>query len=554
MNFNNLRSEKINKKLAIICVVFSLLLFLIATVSPLHIFLGEIVLNIGEKLIKRSLTHEIWQMRFVTYELNAGFLFLISAFFYCIINENKLTDRKKTFLLTAVLIFFIVFTFISAVKHEAWNDEVFAWQLSEYHSIPSLFHEMRYEGHFLPWYLILMPFSKMSFPIETLNIIAWFINALTAVFFLFKSPFSLLSKTAVLCTSVFLYWNPVVARPYVLIPPLLFLLASIYNERNQKPVIFGILLALLANTHAYIEGFVGITALLFFIYDVIIPWKDYSNKEKKAHVISLAVTGLGIITAALQVLPALFIIDKSEAARLQFNPSELKYFFTAAVNFKFLFPCLLLCVIYFTVKLYKTDKKLFTVFIVSIVYMFLFSVFIYGLGIPNRAFLWFWIMLFVLWIIKDIKLNKSVLLFVTCLFLISPSHNINDIKSDFCNIPAGQKYIQEKYTNDVPVFIQTAIFTSTFVYGLHNEYNIHYVEDLIPFRPFSASQGFNTHSTSSLSDMLIKIKNSPEFSSSQNFIIIICDWYDTQLKKDLEKSGIKCVKFSPCSIWEFENK
>ena len=69
--------------------------------------------------------------------------------------KNWIKDHKEfiVFLLYAGLTFSLLFF------HENWRDEAQAWLIARDCTIPELIDEMKYEGHFLVWYLILMPFA-----------------------------------------------------------------------------------------------------------------------------------------------------------------------------------------------------------------------------------------------------------------------------------------------------------------------------------------------------------------------------------------------------------
>ena len=78
-----------------------------------------------------------------------------------------------------VLLFFIlhtVITFVLLFYHENYRDEAQAWLIAKNCNLTELFGVMKYEGHFMLWYLILMPFAKLGFPYFTMNIISCIIN------------------------------------------------------------------------------------------------------------------------------------------------------------------------------------------------------------------------------------------------------------------------------------------------------------------------------------------------------------------------------------------
>lgn len=85
---------------------------------------------------------------------------------------NWLKVHKKIIVFTI----YACITFSLLFFHESWRDEAQAWLLARDCSIPELVAAMKYEGHFLLWYFILMPFAKNGFPYITTNILSWLIT------------------------------------------------------------------------------------------------------------------------------------------------------------------------------------------------------------------------------------------------------------------------------------------------------------------------------------------------------------------------------------------
>ena len=147
-------------------------------------------------------------------------------------------------------------------RHEPWRDELHTWLVTGDLTVGQLWHEMRWEGVML-WQLLLHPLARMGAPVWTLGAVSWVINWATLWFFAKKAPFGAAAKAVAMASVPFLYLNPVISRCYVLVPPILFGLAALWGERDRRPVLFGGLVALLANTHLYLEGSAGLIALVF---------------------------------------------------------------------------------------------------------------------------------------------------------------------------------------------------------------------------------------------------------------------------------------------------
>lgn len=135
-----------------------------------------------------------------------------------------------------------------ASQHEPWFDEAQAWLLARDGSLwHMLTAQMRYEGSPALWHLILMGPAKLGLPYSSLTVIAVMV-ALAGAFVLVRySPFPWPLTVGVLFSFVVAYQYAVVARSYVLLPLLLFLLAIAWRRRLASPWPFVIVLCLLAN-------------------------------------------------------------------------------------------------------------------------------------------------------------------------------------------------------------------------------------------------------------------------------------------------------------------
>ncbi|MGH8909507.1 MAG: hypothetical protein ACRD0K_24160 [Egibacteraceae bacterium] len=139
-----------------------------------------------------------------------------------------------------------------AQRHEPWFDEAQAWLLARDESLWHLLvHQMRYEGSPPLWHLLLMGPAQLGAPYPTLEAIAVVIAILGAYVLVRFSPFPLPLTVGVLFSFVVAYQYAVVARSYVLLPPLLFCLALTWTRRLRDPWPFALVLTLLALTSTH---------------------------------------------------------------------------------------------------------------------------------------------------------------------------------------------------------------------------------------------------------------------------------------------------------------
>lgn|GEM_PF-7000454 len=396
-------------KSACVFVFFPLAVYflsLIPSVQDLLIFLGEIIKG-------RELDAAHWHE---TIPQNALKFFCAGVFVFSIIFMNQL-NRHEKYILLAAGIFSAAVSFITVLFHEPWFDEINAWWLAKNLSIPKLFLYMKYEGHFMPWYLLIMPFAKAGCPLLTQSIISWLI----------------------------------------------------------KPVLFGLLIAGILNTHAYAEGFAGIVSLFFFIEDVIIPWKTYTPEQKKNHIHAVAVIFIGLLIACATACQPLLNSFSGEESLIRFNPSGPITFLSGSGIARSLWIPFVLFLSGMSAFIFYKDKKAFCILLCSYLWMILLSIFIWDASAPNRAMMWFTFLLFALWISGQIKASKSSLLIIAAgLFLINPLPNKNDITGNFSSIKAASDYIRANYSTEYEVYelfwypVRTALFLTD--YKVHDYY------------------------------------------------------------------------------------
>lgn len=213
-------------------------------------------------------------------------------------NNKKIITFALYSLITFILIYF----------HENWRDEAQAWLIARDCNIFELFCEMKYEGHFLLWYIILMPFAKLGFPYYTTNIISWFITCLSVWLILNKAPFKFYKRVLLIFTFPLLYLFPIISRCYCLIPLAIVLMCIFYKDRKEKPLRFLLSIILLANTHVIMLGMVGIV-LLEYILEIYKNSKDMSLKDKKNQVNYLIIT---IILLIITILPLVGCLNTNQ--------------------------------------------------------------------------------------------------------------------------------------------------------------------------------------------------------------------------------------------------
>ncbi len=228
--------------------------------------------------------------------------------------------NKKLLISSALFLIYGALTFIGALNHEIWFDEAQAWNIARDNDIAGIVGMMKYEGHPPLWHFILYPFAHLGFSVDVIPLISWAFMTVTAALVLFVLPLSLPLKTAVVFSGGFIFTNSVVSRSYCLVPFLLCLIAIVYKNRRKRPVLFGLLVALLANTHVCFSGMVGILGI-FMIAELIKEWKASSVKENLSRVAGLLISGTGVLMLVLPLLSSLS--TNSVTAEMQLGLSQI---------------------------------------------------------------------------------------------------------------------------------------------------------------------------------------------------------------------------------------
>lgn len=175
--------------------------------------------------------------------------------------------RSSRALLVIVFIAYCAVVITGACVHEPWWDEAQSWLIARDAPLGDLFtHVLRYEGHPPLWFLILAIPAKLGAPYWSMKVVAALIGMITAALLLFAFPrVPLVVRVIVPFAFFFAYQWTVVARSYVLLPPLLLAIVRMYDRRAERPGLFALLLILLSNVSVYGLAIACVLALLFVI-------------------------------------------------------------------------------------------------------------------------------------------------------------------------------------------------------------------------------------------------------------------------------------------------
>lgn len=164
------------------------------------------------------------------------------------LKNNKISKNIELI----VFIIFCLSTFVVSLFHEFWFDELQAWAISKDSISNILFFLPHYEGHPPLWHLILKCFSVFNINPEIALRVSNLLFMYAAVWLLiFKSPFPKCVKLLLPFSYFIFYQYTIINRPYSIFCFALFLIATLYKTRNEKPFRFITALAILCLSSAY---------------------------------------------------------------------------------------------------------------------------------------------------------------------------------------------------------------------------------------------------------------------------------------------------------------
>ena len=169
-------------------------------------------------------------------------------------SAKKKIKTWELILYIAVLLLYAASNIYLMFFHEAWIDEAQAWVLAKQLSwtqIPALCAS---EGHPVLWFYLLKITILFGLPFRYFSVISITLMTFALGIFLFRADFNPVSKILVVLSPLFFYYNPVICRNYSVLMVLVCLLCALWKDRHGKPVIYGILSALLFQTHVLIFG------------------------------------------------------------------------------------------------------------------------------------------------------------------------------------------------------------------------------------------------------------------------------------------------------------
>ncbi len=368
--------------------------------------------------------------------------------------------KKNKFFIFTIFIIYILIILVTSYYHESWEDESQAWLIARDLNFIEIINQMKYEGHSFLWYYILAIFAK-GLPYEFSQIIMIVIAGITGFLILTKSPYNNFVKALILFNAVFLYYMPVFLRPYSIIP-LMLICISIMNENPEKyPFLYGLAIAILANSHIIVLGLAFIIYFKFFMEQFVDKYERNSKKQNIKLIIGTFIAILGMVVVIGCAIAGFFnSIAPTHGTDI---PKEvLERIFSLALNLHstlininipnlliIIIDIIILVLIFF--QSIKTDKKQGIVFFIGLAFYLFVQLLVFGIFANQRTVLLFILLLYFSWNTKRFSIEKNkidiieVVIIIICVLSIPHTIRIisDEIKYPYTDSKNVAEYIKE---------------------------------------------------------------------------------------------------------------
>ncbi len=196
----------------------------------------------------------------------------------------------------------VLFGFVLALlmrQHVLWRDEVHAWQLAVYDvSLPSLFHNMSYDGHPALWFLLLRGLNALFHSPHAMPVAHWFLATANAFLILWYCPIPAWQRAACCFGYFMLFEFGVISRGYALELLIAFVFVGVHTRCRRAIALPALLLALLV--HTTIPG--AFIAFALLAYWTVESWREGRESRLRMR-IPVVLVGISLICLVLYLKP-----------------------------------------------------------------------------------------------------------------------------------------------------------------------------------------------------------------------------------------------------------
>ena len=387
--------------------------------------------------------------------------------------------NKKALIISIIItILYALLTLNTVLNHEVWADEAQVWQLCKHLSISELFNHLKNEGHPILFYLMVMPFAKLFPDIIFMKIICWFFMSASVFLLIHFSPFKMYTNLAIVLSAGFIYFFPVLARNYSIIPFLVFLAAILYKKQKEHPILYAINIALLTNTHIIMFFFSLCLATEFFNETFILNFKEKNHAKIKQYLLPMLIITIGFLTTILilcHTTNSNSLISINTNNLIPTTQRVLSLFFLNSINYDMAydkiiptniieligFSAIILAYILLFINLFKQSKKLFFIASSSIGFQLCIYIFAYNTHIyTNRIFCAHIILIFCLWILLykcEVKTISKINILLSVIFITTIFNGFKytflDLQLEYSGSRETAEFIKENIDKETSIIL-----------------------------------------------------------------------------------------------------
>lgn len=230
---------------------------------------------------------------------------------------------------TIIIMGFTLLSLLLLFSHEPWRDEAQAWLIArDSTSMGALIRQMGYEGAPALWHVILFLPAQLGLPYRSMFVIHFLIIATAVVTFMRYAPFTRTQKILFVFGYYPLYEYNTIARNYAVSVMLLFFIATMYKNRFERPVVYALLIFLLANSNVHS---LAISMALAGMYSLEFAFEGVASLEKK-HLLSFCIFAAGFFVSIYQLTPPKDLAPSFVKWYLDVDRKHYTYAITTAIN------------------------------------------------------------------------------------------------------------------------------------------------------------------------------------------------------------------------------
>jgi hypothetical protein len=181
----------------------------------------------------------------------------------------RLSPQTQSKILWGLFALWAVLVCVAIAHHEQWRDEGSDWMTVKHVGLKELVVTLIPQiGHPPLWYFLMYPLGNMGLPLITVNIVSTVVMAIALYVMLFRLKFPFFLKVALIFSMFFVFEYPVVGRNYCLVVLFLMLVLNAYPRRFETPLLYGLLVVCLFNTHLMVFP-MAFGILLLYIWEMV---------------------------------------------------------------------------------------------------------------------------------------------------------------------------------------------------------------------------------------------------------------------------------------------